>query len=217
MGWPLWVQILIDVLHHYRVLTTDTPWLVHIQCPHNRHPVARPQGQHTGCPLWVQILINISHHYRIFTTDTPWPTCKNNTCGIPCEFKFWLIYITTGSSQQTLHGLAVRAMHWVPPVSSISEWCTTSLQDPHNRHPMARPQGQHMGHLLRVEILIDALYHYRNLTADTPRIVREDNTWGVLCVQILINISLHSRTFTTDTPWPTCKNNTCGVPCEFKF
>ena len=123
-------------------------------------------------------------------TDTPWPTCKNNTCGVPYEFKFWLIsdkisllncfrpYITPGSSQQTPHGSPARAMHGVPPVSSISYLCTTSLQDPHNRHPMARPQGQH---ILWVQILIDTLYHYRILPADTPRIVREDNTWGVLC------------------------------------
>ena len=87
--------------------------------------------------------------------------------------------ITTGSSQQTPHGSSVRSMHWAPPVNSISNWCITLIQDPHNRHPMDRPQGQHMQRLLRVKILIDVWHHYRIFTADTRQIVSEDNTRGI--------------------------------------
>ena len=107
------------------------------------------------CETW-NIRIYVSHHYMVLITDTPWLVRKGDTWGVPCESKFGLMYcITTRSSQQTSHCSSVRAMHGAPPVSSISNWCITSLQDPHNIHPMARSQGQHTGRLLRVQILID--------------------------------------------------------------
>ena len=173
----------VRVIHGVTSVSSNSDWCItSLQGPHNRHPMARLLGWYMGWPLWVQILIDVLHHYRVLTTDIPWLVCKGDTWGDLCEFKFWLMYyITTGSSQQTSHGSSVRVIHGVTSVSSNSDWCITSLQGPQNRHPMARPKGQHMGRLLQVQILIDALYHYRILTADTPWIVREDNIWGVLC------------------------------------
>ena len=136
---------------------------------HNRHPMAHLWGWHMRRPLWVKILINVFRPYMILTTDTQCLVRKGDTWGDLCVFKFWLMYrITTWSSQKTLHkgdtwGVPcefkvellycistwslqqtshcspIRAIHGVTPVSSNSGWCITSLQGPHNRHPMARP------------------------------------------------------------------------------
>ena len=158
-----------------------------------------------GWPLWVQILIDVLHHYRILTTDTPWLACKGDTWGDLCEFKFWLMYyITTGSSQQTSHGSPVRVIHGVTSVSSNSDWCITSLQGPHNRHPMARPQGASPASSNSDRCILSLQDPHSRHPMNGP--------WGQhmgcpLWVQILINISDHYRTFTTDTPWPTCKSN----------
>ena len=117
MGCPLWVQSRISVLHHYRTLTTDTPWLARegntwgVLCElkflsmyfitkgssQQKPKMARPSGQYMGCPLWVQILVDLLHHYRFLKTDTPWVARKDDSWGAPCEFKLWLLmyYINT--------------------------------------------------------------------------------------------------------------------------
>ena len=114
----LWVENLINVFRHYRILTTDTPWLVckgdtwgdlcefkfwlmyYITTGSSQQTShGSPQGQHMGRLLQVQILIDALYHYRILTADTPRIVGEDNTWGVLCEFKFWLIYqITTGPS-----------------------------------------------------------------------------------------------------------------------
>ena len=164
MGWPLWIQFLIDILHHYRS-SQQTPHGSSVRVIHGVTSVSSISDWYitslqvitTDTP-WLVCkgdtwgdLCDALHHYKILTTDTPWLVFKGDTLGDLCEFKFWLMYhITTGSSQQTPHGSSAKATHGVSPASSNSDRC----------------------------IIITAFY--RILTADTPRIVREDNTWGVL-------------------------------------
>ena len=123
MRHPLLVKNLINVFR-YRILTTDTPCLV--------------------CRA-IHGVIDVLHPYMVLTTDTPWLDRKGDTWDVPCEFKVGLMYcITTGSSPQTSHCSSVRAIYGVTPVGSNSGRCITSLQGPHNRNPMARPQSQYM-------------------------------------------------------------------------
>ena len=109
------------------------------------------------CPLWVQFRINVLHSNRILITDTSWLVRKGDTWGVPFEFKIWLIYyISKEFSQQSPHSSSVRAIHGVSPVGSNSDWCITSLHDPHSIQPMARPWGQYITVILFWVIYVKA-------------------------------------------------------------
>ena len=173
--WQINCGVAITLSIFTRIITTDTPWLIHrgdtcgiisefiiwlmfrVITPQQRHTFARPQGQYIGCPLWVQIRINVLHRTRTLITDTSWLVRKGDTWGVPFEFKIWLIYYTTkGSSQKSHHSSSLRAIHGVSPVGSNSDWCIISLHDPHSLQPMARPWVQYITVILLWVIYVKA-------------------------------------------------------------
>ena len=141
IGCLSWVQSRINVLHHYKTFTTDSPWNIRkgdiwdIPCefkfrlmdcittrPWQKTPRDSSVRTIPGCALWVQIQINALYHYRVLTTETQWFIRKGDTWDVPCEFKVGIMNcITTGPSQQTPHGSSVRAIQVVSLVSSKSE------------------------------------------------------------------------------------------------
>ena len=88
--WKINCGVAITLSIFTRIITTDTPWLIHrgdtcginskfiiwlmfrVITPQQRHTFARPYGQYMGCPLWVQIRINVLHGVSLLSSKFDW-------------------------------------------------------------------------------------------------------------------------------------------------